>query len=58
MGAGLDLDQLDGDANRVGVLAHAALDNILRAQLTPDLANVHRAVLELERRVARDDEQV
>ena len=55
---GLAVDQLHRDAHPVAGLAHAALDDVVHAQFARDLLHVHRLALELERGVARDDEQL
>ena len=55
---GLGVDQLHGDADALARLAHAALDDVLHAELARDLLHVDRLALVLERRVARDHEQL
>ena len=54
---GRRVDELDGNAQPVARLAHAALDQIARAELLGDLAHVDGLSLVDEGRVARDDEQ-
>ena len=57
MRAGFGLDQLDGDAQAVAALLHAAFDHVGDAQLLADVAHIRRAPLVGEGGVARDDEE-
>src|SRR5690348_13347106 len=57
MRARLRLDQLGGDAQTIARLAHAALDDIVNAELSPDLADVDGLTLVDEARIARDHKQ-
>ena len=51
------VDQLDGDAHAVVVLAHTAFDDVAHPQLPSHLGDVYRAVLVDEGRVACDHRQ-
>ena len=51
---GLGVDQLRRHANPAATLAHAALDDVARAQFLADLANIGRDPLEGKGRVAGD----
>jgi hypothetical protein len=51
------VDQLRGEADAIGRLAHAALQHVAHAEIAGDLPHVNRPVLVDEGRVAGDDEQ-
>lgn len=53
-----DLDELRRDAHPVGFTAHTALQNIVHAQLLPDLANVLFGLLVSQRRRPGDHAQL
>ena len=57
MGPLRGVDQLAGDPDRVGRLAHAAFQHISDAQLARDLANIDRLALVGECGISRDDEE-
>src|SRR3979490_1098438 len=58
MGAGGGVDQLGADADAVAGAANAALQDVARAKLAPDLTHVDGLALVPEARIAGDDEQL
>ena len=55
MHAGRRVDQLRGDPDSIGCLADASLEHEAHAELSCDLAHIHRAPLVGEARIAGDD---
>ena len=58
MAVDLGVNQLDRDPDPLADLAHAAFDDVVHAQFARELQHFDRLALVLERRIARDDEQI
>ena len=58
MPVGLRVDELNGDADAIGDLAHASFENVVHIEFTRDLLHLYRLPLVDEGRIARDDEQI